>query len=383
MKIAQEISKVIEGLYNILDYLKEQEERQKQIKVVDFQSYQEQKEIEEMLQTSKGSLRTRPNGTYEYRYYQNGKQYSVYAKTKAELLRKAREDKKREKEEPSKSSPGNFLTFSEWVKTWLDVYKRPRLKDGSLKQIEAKLNSHILPTFGGKPIAKITAEDLQRFFNALGSPRTEKYIYSILSQIFNKAVELRKIDSSPLVGIVRSKYRAKPSNYLTDEEILELLEKTEGKEINRLFKFYLLTGCRRNEALSVRREDVNFKDRVLHIPGTKTDNAERYVPISDELYDLLWDIRERDPLFSFCPEEVSRAFHAILPNHHLHELRHTFASRCLAGGIDAKVIQSWLGHASVQTTLNVYAKVNKELSAKSAVKLNNLPLFLPIKKGEE
>ena len=382
MKIAQEISKVIEGLYNILDYLKEQEERQKEIKIVDFRSYQEQKEIEEMLQTSKGSLRTRPNGTYEYRYYQNGKQYSVYAKTKAELIKKARADKRKEKAEPQKAI-GPVLSFSEWATTWIKVYKRPKLKDGSVKQIESKLKAHVLPFFGDKPLSDISAEDLQQFFNALESSRTEKYIYSILSQIFNKAVEIKKISSSPLVGIVRTKYRSKPSNYLTDEEISELLFKTEGKEINRLFRFYLLTGARRNEALAVRREDVNFKDRVLHIPGTKTDNAERYVPISDELYSLLWEIRERDQLFKFCPEDVSRAFHAILPNHHLHELRHTFASKCLAGGIDAKVIQLWLGHASIQTTLNVYAKVNKELSAKSVAKLNNLPIFLPLKKDEE
>ena len=48
----------------------------------------------------------------------------------------------------------------------------------------------------------------------------------------------------------------------------------------------------------------------------------------------------------------------ILP----HDFRHTFATRCLEAGIPSKVVQHWLGHASIQMTLDLYTHVSTELS---------------------
>ncbi|MEE3468439.1 MAG: site-specific integrase [Eubacterium sp.] len=49
----------------------------------------------------------------------------------------------------------------------------------------------------------------------------------------------------------------------------------------------------------------------------------------------------------------------ILP----HAFRHTFATRCLEAGIPPKVVQHWLGHASIKMTLDLYTHVSKDLSA--------------------
>lgn len=50
----------------------------------------------------------------------------------------------------------------------------------------------------------------------------------------------------------------------------------------------------------------------------------------------------------------------------LHDLRHTFATRCIAAGMDVKTLQSLLGHASAAITLDVYASADVEAKAASA-----------------
>ena len=51
----------------------------------------------------------------------------------------------------------------------------------------------------------------------------------------------------------------------------------------------------------------------------------------------------------------------LLPHFSCHNLRHTFTTRMVEAGVNVKVIQDTLGHKDIQTTLNIYADVTKEL----------------------
>ena len=55
---------------------------------------------------------------------------------------------------------------------------------------------------------------------------------------------------------------------------------------------------------------------------------------------------------------------------HAHTLRHTFATRCAEAGIAVKVVQKWLGHSTVQMTLNVYTHVNPDFEAEMVEKFD-------------
>lgn len=51
----------------------------------------------------------------------------------------------------------------------------------------------------------------------------------------------------------------------------------------------------------------------------------------------------------------------LLPKFSCHTLRHTFTTRLCESGMNIKVIQSVLGHADINTTLDIYADVTKDL----------------------
>ncbi|MCM1262557.1 MAG: site-specific integrase [Butyrivibrio sp.] len=52
-----------------------------------------------------------------------------------------------------------------------------------------------------------------------------------------------------------------------------------------------------------------------------------------------------------------------------HTFRHTFATRCFENGVDAKVVQSYLGHASLKMTMDLYTHVTNEKSSMDIEKI--------------
>ncbi len=55
----------------------------------------------------------------------------------------------------------------------------------------------------------------------------------------------------------------------------------------------------------------------------------------------------------------------------LHSMRHTFATRALERGIPPKVVQSYLGHSTIDVTMNIYTHVTAELEREEIRKLAN------------
>ncbi len=66
-------------------------------------------------------------------------------------------------------------------------------------------------------------------------------------------------------------------------------------------------------------------------------------------------------------EECKKAYREHRPPQYMerilpHAFRHTFATRCLEVGVPPKVVQTWLGHASIKMTLDLYTHVNQDIS---------------------
>ena len=62
--------------------------------------------------------------------------------------------------------------------------------------------------------------------------------------------------------------------------------------------------------------------------------------------------------------------HAELPMIRFHDLRHTFATHAMKGGVDAKTLSAMIGHISSETTLNIYSHITDTMQQQAAVKID-------------
>ena len=119
-----------------------------------------------------------------------------------------------------------------------------------------------------------------------------------------------------------------------------------------------LTGTRRNEALDVKLEDVDFENKVLTIHGTKTDGADRDIPLTPLVEKLLKSVSKTidgNKFFSITSNRASNLCHKYFKKHKLHDLRHTFGTiQICVEKINAKTVSIWMGHSTVDTTLRIY-----------------------------
>ena len=156
---------------------------------------------------------------------------------------------------------------------------------------------------------------------------------------------------------------------LSNGELQDFLNKISFSRLQNFYLFCLLSGCRQSEALNLKWSDIDFENKNIHIPGTKTKLSDRILPLFDNLEKLLRKIKiTNNNVFHHRTEFVTKKFKDYCPNHKLHDLRHTFATRCLECGINIKVVQKWLGHSRLDTTASIYTHVTEDYSFQESKK---------------
>lgn len=266
--------------------------------------------------------------------------------------------------------------------------------------------------------------------------KTIQDVYNILNAMFKYAVHNRMIMYNPCDGVEVPKTKKKPIRVLTIDEQKEILEHAKGKLQENLIIIALGTGMRIGELLGLKWEDVDFKMREISIDKTlvhikdsetkkymfkyqtpKTQNSIRVIPMQDSVYRALkrqyiqlremqlkakeWKMLEEfeDLVFvsksgkPFTERSILGALQTIekeinverkkyseknqtvyVPIEHFypHSFRHTFATRCFEAGIEAKVVQGYLGHYSIAITLDLYTHITNDKAKIEMNKLENL-----------
>lgn len=273
------------------------------------------------------------------------------------------------------------ITLGEWLTLWYETYKVPYLKPYSLRNIEQQIRLHTPDWFKALQLKEITLFDVDRALRPLPQSRTRKYARQVWHNAFKKAQQLGIIQTNVLTLTDDIRYKKKKSTPLTIEEQKAFMQALEGKDFKNVMLFYLYTGVRRAEALSLEWTDIDNESKLILIKGTKTDESYRHIILTDEVKEILDNQRKQNEekgikgnqVFPYSSQRMSRYFKSVCPNHHLHDLRHTFITRCAECGVNINVCQQLVGHSTADMTMNVYTHVVDDFKRKEALKFTIFP----------
>ena len=265
----------------------------------------------------------------------------------------------------------NQILFKEWLKDFYE-YKSKRVKPSTLRNIGIVIRCHVPIFLYNTPLVKITDQDLEKMIYDVKAMRMRQYTYQVINEALDRAVKRNIIDFNPITNLDSIKHRQRKGRALNAVERAKLLEKVQQPTLRLLFEFYIYSGCRGSEALSLTWVDIDFAGKKIIIPGTKTEASERVLPMSKPLLEIMKKLSHSattNKVFNYSPDYVSKQFKKYCPKHKLHDLRHTFATICLESGVSIRVVQKWLGHTSIDTTARIYTHVIDEFQRREADKI--------------
>jgi integrase len=304
-----------------------------------------------------------------------------------------------------------FRTLAhEWQASVLPMYKH-----STQKHRRFMLNKHLLPRFGDRPLSDVTRQEIQAYVAQLAeagyAPKSIDQVHDVLSAILRTAVKWGHLQENPAAGVQLPTLRTvRPKWALTTRQAAGLLGRLPALS-RAMVALALLSGLRRGELFALRWHDIDEQTGRLTVreaiyDGTfstpKTEAGRRQIPLSALALRFLaeWKLRRfpsHDPaalVFAtrtgqpLSPNNVLRrevfpACEAIgLPRATGLTFRRTYSSWSHDKGVPGKVIAQLMGHAHVDTTLNVYTQV-LDGSLRAAVDTVGAELFTIVHSGEE
>ena len=272
---------------------------------------------------------------------------------------------------PVAPAPAPDPTVADLAGRYEREYVAMHCKPLTINHYRLMLRKHIVPALGERLVADVEYKDILAFHNSLHHmPTVANRAADILVKMFNLADAWgwRPSGSNPARSVPRFRVE-KHERFLTREELFRLGETLRDAPAERLasthaaaaIRLLVLTGCRRNEILGLRWDDLNFDTGEMRLPDTKTGT--RMVPLTPAVA-RVFDGLSRTPgnpwvfpgrkkgarLVNLNDSWDRVRKRAGLEDVRLHDLRHTFASRALALGEGLPMIGDLLGHRMVTTT---------------------------------
>ncbi len=334
--------------------------------------------------------------TYTSSFTYLGKRYYVRADSKKELYTKIA-NKKRDLKDGIVTLDSN-TTVDIWAEKVFAIYKS-NSKD--LKGMKSRYRVHVSPFIGSMPIGVIRSAQCQELLNNCAgmSFSTVDKLRQELRYIFGMAVENQMIVRNPAAKISLPDHYKGERRSITDNEREHLLKVCDKDPRYILFLIMLRCGCRPEEAASLQGRDIDHKEKLLHIRGTKTKNADRYVPIPDDLYSRIKNVKGFDPIapnlsgnrhteksYQRLRNKLRRDMNismgckmyrnALVAPFPLAEdftpycLRHTYCTDLCKSGVDVRVAQRLMGHSNISITADIYTHVDMKEIIEAKEKIN-------------
>ncbi len=378
-------------------------------------------------------IRQKKNGMYTARFTNRfGERPEFYNRNLSELKKEF--NKAIYEDKMKLNIVNNKTTLNDWYIKWLTEHKYKVIRNTTKAIYENIFTKYISPVMGKSLLGDITHLQIKSLINNIDKQglgfETQNKVRILLVDMFNKAMIDDFVNKNPAQGIklVRNEDEdgGKDIRTLSLEEQALFFECCKGTFYDNLFTVAICTGLRCGEITSLTKDDIDFdkmeirvtktllyqkldddekKTFQLHPPKTKSSN--RTIPINRQCeIALKKQIIQKEVIVHKSPKSplegfdnllfttkyntpintqiYSDAIKAIVSEINLtrdeleeletfssHCFRHTFATRCIENGIQPKTVQAYLGHATLEMTMNLYVKVFDEHKAEEMKKLEN------------
>jgi integrase len=321
--------------------------------------------------------RLRKDGVYEARFHRQGIDIEVSSKDLTKLKQKFIEKLNNYDGSPKRKKRNqNEKTFAQYAEEWLNI-KRVTTKPSTYKEYVRMVGHDILPTFGKLGATEIDRSMLQNYLLTYvdkGTLRMAHKLFLILRCIFDVIADDYNI-SSPMKKVVVPNYQSKSGCAFTYEEEKKLVNHCLAhlnRDTAHAFLVLLYAGLRRSELASLNVIDGVWLECETSKERMGKNVVKRKIPITPMMKKVLPYIdfeKAKRVNLSTLQTTMKRLF----PNHHSHELRHTFISRSKESGVLSEVVSIWAGHSLSGTiTTTVYTHYSEEFQLREADKVNYL-----------
>ena len=317
------------------------------------------------------------------------------------------------------------MTLGEWMDKWLDEYMIFAIRESTLDSYRNITKNQVKKHIGHKPLSSLTTADIQRFYNKIKKegrmkPKRDgsyeladsmvRKIHMMLHEALDTAVRERLIAKNPTNGTTIPKTNYPEKQILGDEQLETFLEEIKKEEYwCDFFYVEIMVGLRRGEICGLKWSDIDFSANKLRVERsvgikkgggiiigeTKTNTGIRTIIMPPSVSEVLQRRKQTaisawvfpsflNPEQPIHPEAAYRKLkvilkHAGLPLIRFHDLRHTFATHAMKGGVDAKTLSGILGHTNASFTLDTYTHVTRDMQKNASAVVGNMMQKIMIK----